>query len=80
MNYCISWKSWLWYTCKSKVKVVRLFLLSNMNIYLYFIYMFILIFIFRISYWLKLGSGVGWCEPERRIVATRWSLEAKERP
>jgi len=29
---------------------------------------------------LKLGSGMGWCEPERCIVATRWSLEAKERP
>ena len=29
---------------------------------------------------LKLGSGVGWCEPERSIVATRWSLGAKERP
>merc|ERR1712070_155267 len=29
---------------------------------------------------LKLGSGVGWCEPERSITATRWSLGAKERP
>jgi len=29
---------------------------------------------------LKLGSGVGWCEPERLILATRWSLGAKERP
>ena len=29
---------------------------------------------------LKLGSGVGWCAPERRILATRWSLGAKERP
>ena len=31
---------------------------------------------------LKLGSGVGWCEPERLIVIvpTRWSLGAKERP
>ena len=29
---------------------------------------------------LKLGSGVGWCEPERLITATRWSLGAKERP
>ena len=30
--------------------------------------------------WLKLGSGVGWSEPERWIVPTRWSLGAKERP
>ena len=29
---------------------------------------------------LKLGSGVGWCEPERWILRTRWSLGAKERP
>ena len=29
---------------------------------------------------LKLGSGVGWSEPERWIVPTRWSLGAKERP
>ena len=33
-----------------------------------------------ISLRLKLGSGVGWCEPERSITATRWSLGAKERP
>ena len=29
---------------------------------------------------LKLGSGVGWSEPDRWIVPTRWSLGAKERP
>jgi len=29
---------------------------------------------------LKLGSGMGWCEPERLILATRWSMGAKERP
>ena len=29
---------------------------------------------------LKLGAGVGWSEPDRWIVPTRWSLGAKERP
>ena len=31
-------------------------------------------------YGLKLGSGVGWSEPEMWIPPTRWGLGAKERP